>query len=201
MRVYHDWEFLETGNSVYPISVGMVTDDGDAMYYEFINAPWTEIYKHEWLKANVIPALLPGHNTAIVTGEGNGVVKSTLSIRLKVYDFLKQAYDRDNGKLELWGWYSAYDHVCLGQLFGAMVNLSDFVPMYTNDMKQEADRLGVRIPDMRRPNETVHNALDDARAEKRMGDWLQKQDTKYPVNINNSKHVQVGQGNTQINKF
>jgi hypothetical protein len=169
MRVYHDWEFLEEGNSIYPISVGMVAEDGSELYYEFINAPWGKVFAHDWLPENVLPAL-KGGQTAYITGEGNAIVKSTMAIRIKVFDFLKAA--SQDSRLELWGWYSAYDHVCLAQLFGRMVDLPGFVPMYTKDIKQEADRIGGRIPDMRKPGEIVHNALDDARAEQRMHQWL-----------------------------
>ncbi len=204
MKVWHDWEFLEIENSVFPISVGMVREDGAVLYYEFIDAPWGKILAHDWLKANVIPALSADHNKAIVTGTGNSTVKSTLSIRMKIYDFLHKADQLDPGNLELWGWYSAYDHVCLGQLFGAMVNLPDFVPMWTNDIRQEVHRLGnPRIPDMRRPDEVVHNALDDARAERRMHQWLI--DFEYVssklVRIQNSRGTQFGNGNSQINTW
>jgi hypothetical protein len=204
MKLWHDWEFLEEQNSIYPISVGMVTEDGEELYYEFIQAPMGKIYRHEWLKENVLPALSSGHNAALVSGEGNNIVKSTLAIRLKVYDFLEAAFDRAEGNLELWGWYSAYDHVCLGQLFGAMVNLPAFVPYYTNDLKQEVNRLGnPRIPNLRNSDEVLHNALDDARVEKRMGDWLRSYELGLGrnVNVSNSSRVQIGHGNTQVNHF
>lgn len=173
MKVYHDWEFLEEGNSIYPISVGMVREDGKELYYEFLQAPWEKIYKHEWLKANVLPQLNKGWNTAIVSGEGNAVMASTLYIRNKVTEFLTEAANESDYPLQLWGWYSAYDHVCLAQLFGRMVDLPDYVPMWTNDLKQEVMRLGnPKIPGMRKPGERPHNALDDARAESRMHLWI-----------------------------
>lgn len=196
-----DWEFLEESNSVYPISVGMVREDGKSVYYEFIDAPWGKILKHQWLVANVIPKLSSGHNAAIVSGEGNATVKSTLAIRMKVYDFLKQTFD-DSGSLELWGWYSAYDHVCLSQLFGAMVNLPEFVPMWTNDVRQEVERLGnPRIPDFRDPDELVHNALDDAKVEMRMHNWLMEFEVARNFRLSNSRGIQYGNGNSQINTF
>lgn len=36
MKVVHDWEFPSSRNSIYPISVGMVREDGAELYYEFI---------------------------------------------------------------------------------------------------------------------------------------------------------------------
>jgi 3'-5' exoribonuclease-like protein len=164
MRVYHDWEFLETNNSVYPISVGMVAENGQTLYRVFTDAPWELIAEHDWLSANVVPNL-----DAVRINVGD-----TKHVRYDVQEFLKRASEVD-GALELWGWYSSYDHVCLGQLFGAMVNLPEYVPMWTNDIKQEVVRLGnVRIPDLREPAEKPHNALDDARAELRMHQWLMR---------------------------
>lgn len=165
MRIYHDWEFLEDGvtNSVYPISVGMVREDGKELYHVFMQAPWHLIENHDWLSQNVIPNL----DATTIN------VADTKTIRYEVNEFLREA--SEHSTIELWGWYSAYDHVCLSQLFGRMVDLPDFVPMWTNDIKQEAHRLGnVRIPDQREPSEKPHNALDDARAELRMHQWLMR---------------------------
>lgn len=41
--------------------------------------------------------------------------------------------------IELYGYYSAYDHVALCWLFGKMVDLPTGFPMYTIDLKQELD--------------------------------------------------------------
>jgi 3'-5' exoribonuclease-like protein len=199
LKVYHDWEFLEAGNSVHPLSVGMVTEDGDELYYEFIDAPWDRVYKHQWLMANVMPEFSKGHNTALVIGRSNDIVKSTLAIRLRIYDFLAAAANKS--PLELWGWYSSYDHVCLGQLFGSMIKLPSFVPMYTNDIKQEADRLNVKIPDLRSSNEPVHHALADARVESKMHKWLMNYELAKTMRVSHSRGIQFGDGNTQVNKY
>lgn len=192
MKVYHDWEFLETQNSVYPISVGMVREDGKSIYRVFDDAPWALINKHDWLTANVVPKLaIAVHNFS-----------STDSIRSDVHSFLSHAHFDGEGSLELWGWYSGYDHVCLGQLFGAMVNLPNFVPMWTNDIRQEVHRLGnPQIPDFRMPGELVHNALDDARAELRMHEWLINYEVNKYDKLSNSRGIQYGNGNSQINTF
>lgn len=171
MKVFHDWEFLEEGNSIHPISVGMVREDGQELYYEFIQAPWDRIYNHSWLTENVLPNLHDGYRSAIITGESDNVMMSTLRIRGHVREFLYEA--SLDGPLSLWGWYSSYDHVCLAQLFGRMIDLPNYIPMWTNDLKQEVMRVGnPTIPDMRKPAEKPHNALDDARAELRMHQWL-----------------------------
>lgn len=77
-------------------------------------------------------------------------------IRNQVREFIQATPDP-----ELWAWYAAYDHVALAQLFGRMIDLPDGVPMWTNDLKQEAERLG--NPQMPEQAEGHHNALSDAR--------------------------------------
>lgn len=171
MKIWHDWEFLEDGITVQPISVGMVREDGAELYYEFINAPLTDVLQRAWLKENVVPHLSAGWQSAMLIQESNAVVKSKLAIRNKVYDFLLEAWkaDRENG-IELWGWYSAYDHLCLAQLFGRMIDLPDWCPMWTNDVRQEFHRLG--NPSYPRQTEGLHNALADAKFLKTKHEWL-----------------------------
>ncbi len=171
MRIYHDWEFLEDGVTIKPISVGMVREDGKELYLEFLDAPSSDILRHEWLKANVVSQLSPGWQTAMIIQEANAVVKGRLAIQSKVYNFLYDAYKADykNG-IQLWGWYSSYDHVCLAQLFGKMVNLPDFVPMWTNDLRQEFHRLG--NPTYPRQTTGLHNALADAKHLASKHEWL-----------------------------
>src|SRR5258708_4137292 len=65
------------------------------------------------------------------------------------------------GKPELWGYYSAYDHVAFCQLFGTMMDLPPNFPMYTRDIKQWCDALG--NPNLPEQGKGEHNALADAR--------------------------------------
>lgn len=182
MRVWHDWEFLEDGETIKPISVGMVTEDGAELYLEFSDAPWDKIRDHEWLMDNVVPQL--------------GKFSYTKSyVREAVYEFLKAAASRGND-LQLWGWYCAYDHVCLAQLFGRMIDLPGWCPKLTQDLKQEFIRLG--DPVYPRQTEGLHNALEDARHMRAKHLWL---DTFKYITVNNSRGFQVGNGNVQNNKF
>jgi hypothetical protein len=63
---------------------------------------------------------------------------------------------------ELWAYYSAYDHVVLCQLFGAMSDLPAGVPMLTEDVQQHWKWFGGGKP---LPDEPwkLHHAMDDAR--------------------------------------
>jgi hypothetical protein len=201
MRVYHDWEFLEDGSTIKPISVGMVREDGKELYYEFLSAPASDILRHEWLNANVVPQLSAGWNTAMVTQEANAIVKGNLTIQTKVYDFLYEAYRADPVRgTELWGWYSSYDHVCLAQLFGKMINLPHFIPMWTNDLRQEFYRLGDPLPYSNQV-EGVHNALEDAKFIMKQHEWLLEYEKYKPTAIRNSRGIQFGNGNSQSNTF
>src|SRR5690606_1596431 len=49
--------------------------------------------------------------------------------------------NKDQRPVELYGYYSSYDHVALSWLFGKMIDLPSGFPMYTIDLKQELDNL------------------------------------------------------------
>ena len=164
MRVYHDWEFLEDGSTIAPISLGMVAEDGRELYAVFADMPVKEITGHDWLMANVVPSLPFVRHDGIkpfckpFLDCAHPDVKKRDVIQSEVRDFLLATPN-----LELWGWYSAYDHVCLAQLFGRMIDLPDGVPMWTNDLRQDVQRLGIDESDLPQQAAGHHNALADAR--------------------------------------
>lgn len=160
MRYFYDFEFIEDGKTIEPISLGIVAEDSREYYAVFLDAPWHRIYRHEWLAYNVVPHLP-------ILGDQSGVdathpdVKPTKWIADEVMAF---TYDEpgDGGSTELWGWYSAYDHVCLMQMWGSMMMKPGHLPMYTNDLKQVIHSAGVPdLPSM--PGITHHHSLQDAR--------------------------------------
>jgi len=71
---------------------------------------------------------------------------------------------------EFWGYYSSYDWVLFCWLFGTMMDLPIGYPMYCRDLKQWADQLGRR--DQLPKQEVEHNALDDAKWNKMLYDFL-----------------------------
>ena len=132
----------------------MITETGKTYYAENLDANWDSILKNEWLVKNVVPGLT-----------GNLVSKT--QIRDEVEEFIKSVYPA-----ELWAWYGAYDHVALAQLWGKMIDLpSDWVPMWTNDLRQEVLR---HAPNISLPYQAngLHNALDDAKHLKLRYDYL-----------------------------
>ena len=171
MKIYMDWEFLEDGVTIEPISVALVREDGREYYAVNADMPLARIMQHDWLRANVVPSL------PIIRPDGikpfkkafldhsNPELKDRGHIRDEVRRFIVGTPDA-----ELWGWYSAYDHVCLAQLFGRMIDLPAGIPMWTNDLKQEHLRLGE--PQLPEQESGVHNALADARHIKVLADLL-----------------------------
>lgn len=171
-RVFYDTEFHENGRTIDLLSIGIVRETGEEYYAVVSDADWEAVKKDEWLLNNVWTGMpVRGLQTEMYsTSSGIGhrikyagvldtdsvLVKPKWVIANEVREFLLGAPD-----LELWAWYAAYDHVALAQLWGRMIKLPKGIPMWTNDLKQEAERLG--NPPLPEQEEGVHNALSDAR--------------------------------------
>lgn len=181
----YDTEFLEDGATIALISIGLVREDGAEYYAVNSEAPWKRIKENDWLVRNVVPSLpIEGRRSldAYLKNSPNSYpqpglefvgpdlrdtrVKPRQVIANEVRDFILAVPDP-----QLWAWYAAYDHVVLCQLWGPMIALPKGVPMWTNDLKQEAERLGnPELPPL--PGVTEHNALSDAREVKFRREWL-----------------------------
>jgi hypothetical protein len=183
--IAYDCEFIEDGSTIGLISIGMAADDGREYYAvnsdisfgsEQSDALRKRISGHDWLMQNVIPHLpltsAPhrSDNTWIWSLDRSSLlVKPRWVIANEVRDFIASTADP-----ELWAWYAAYDHVALAQLWGPMIRLPNGVPMWTNDLKQEVQRLGnPELPPM--PGVTEHNALSDAREVLHRLRWLRSE--------------------------
>lgn len=167
-NIYYDCEFLEEGSwkPVELVSIGMIDDQGRTYYAVVDDAVrdygqgGTDLYArlrgHDWHLANTVPILddTPEH-----------LVHDRATIAADVEAFIRGGLPAEatSEDVRLWSWYGAYDHVVLCQLFGTMAQLPDIVPMYTGDLQQECDRLGVCATALAPWGEgAMHNALDDA---------------------------------------
>lgn len=178
-KIFYDCEFLEDGTAIDLISIGMVAEDGRELYAVNRDMPAKRIAKHDWLRANVVPSLprIHGDRRHYVSARRNPLaldfdhphMMSRKRIAAEVEHFILSTPD-----VELWAWYGAYDHVALAQLWGRMIDLPDGVPMWTNDLKQEAMRLG--NPQMPEQAAGHHNALADARHNQVMSEFLKVAD-------------------------
>jgi hypothetical protein len=163
-RCFYDTEFIEDGKTIDLISIGIVDDSGREYYAVAEDAPWKRIKKHDWLMANVVPHLpqLHGDDRNLrprkwLIDMRDPAVKPRGQIAREVRNFFLGA----ESEVELWANYCAYDHVCLAQLFGTMMDLPKSVPMFTCDLQQELRRRG--NPPIPAQESTEHNALADAR--------------------------------------
>lgn len=147
MRFFIDTEFIEDGRTIDLLSIAIVCGDGREYYAEAQEADREKA--SPWVRANVLPLL-------------KGPVKPRKVIADEVLIFLRSG-GRDD-PAELWGWYSAYDHVVLCQLWGPMALLPNGVPMFTHDLRSFTGGDGgydrIELP----PKPALdHHALEDAR--------------------------------------
>ena len=160
MRYWYDWEFDENGQTIKPISLGMVSEDARMLY--LVN----ESYFRQMEKGLVAP------NPWVIENVINKISKEDRALHgYSIDDFgpIIHKFISDNGKyrerseVELWGHFSAYDHVCLAQRFGSMINLPKPIPMYTND---DMTIRGLQEPSARPAEMPEHHALWDAKFQK-----------------------------------
>lgn len=168
MKYTYDTEFHEDGKTIDFISIGIVNLDTGEEYYAVSNEFDTRrVARNDWLMTNVMNSI---DHDQFITYDGDGfpavrdvyvtdkAAKDRATIARDIADFV--GADR---RPEFWAWFSAYDHVCLAQLFGKMIDLPDKIPMYTNDIRTLMDLANVTHQMMPKQPEGHHNALDDAR--------------------------------------
>ena len=167
MRYFLDTEFAEKPNTIDLISIGIVCEDGREFYSEVLD--FDENLANEWVKENVIPHLWSKqydkskYNAWYRDGGSGGLLKKS-EIGRQVLNFVGDSTP------EFWGYYCDYDWVVFCWLFGSMVNLPKGWPMYCKDIKQLCDSLGnPKLPDQ---ESQEHNALEDARWNKKAHDFL-----------------------------
>ncbi len=141
MRFFYDAEFGVTAPEVSLVSIALVAEDGREYYA--VSSEFDPMAVHPWVRDNVLPQLPP---------------TSTWRPRAQIRDEIEQFLGRDP---VLWAWYSAYDHVALCQLWGAMPELPRTLPRFTLDVRQLWEHLG--RPPLPQQESGLHDALADAR--------------------------------------
>lgn len=162
-KYFYDTEFTEKPNTIELISIAIVRETDNASIY-CINQDYNQTQCNEWVKTNVLPQLPPKTDPAWMP---------QTQIPKTILKFLKPT---KQNPIELWGYYSAYDHVALCWLFGSMIDLPPGMPMYTKDIKQLADSLG--NPQLPPQTTNKHNALQDAHWNKKAWQYLTKKTNK-----------------------
>jgi len=139
MKYFYDTEFIEDGETIDLISIGIVCEDGREYY---AHSSEYEVSKaSEWVKDNVLRYVA---DTPPISKE---------QIKNDILAFVGEDTP------EFWAYYADYDHVALCQLFGTMMDLPKHFPMFTRDIRQLMDKSDVDLPEQK----DVHHALADAR--------------------------------------
>lgn len=157
MRIFYDTEFIDDGRTIDLISIGMCKENGETLYLQnSLCAYWRA---NEWVKTNVYPHLMDFDKEKF--SPQNSPMNLYWALPSEIAEAVTYfCHPPEGERLELWGYYSAYDHVALAQLFGSMIDLPRFFPMYTRDIKQWCDQLG--NPHLPEQTGEEHNALQDA---------------------------------------
>ena len=173
MRYFLDTEFIETGDMGKPtidlISIGVVCEDGREYYA--ISNEFLEHLASDWVKENVIKQLPNSVNKP-------GLWRDRATIRQDLLSFI-------GPEPEFWGYYADYDWVAFCWLFGNMIDLPKGWPKYCRDLKQMADMCGgIKFP---KQQDGEHCALDDARWNKNMYDYLRIQSREFMDLVNHEQ--------------
>lgn len=149
--------------------------------------------ENEWLKMNVIKPIyeeltgdLDNEDWNLANGVhrlyhqfGDAVLekgRTNERIRLDIIDFVG-----DDTNPQFYAYYADYDWVVFCWLFGRMIDLPEHFPMYCRDLKQMLDekceQIGIWADALKEypgyPTQgNEHNALDDARWNKALYDFL-----------------------------
>lgn len=153
-RFFYDTEFMEHDEGLPELlSIGVVDEGGRDLFYA-CNKDADLTRANEWVQKNVLPFL---------GIEGAHVWHSLSDIQEQLRQYFRPAEERG---IELWGYYSAYDHVLLCKLLGPrMIDLPAGFPRITYDLRQYANLNGILIEKGIRDDD--HHALSDAR-------WIRK---------------------------
>lgn len=166
MKYFLDTEFYEDGTIIDLISIGIVAEDGREFYAVSREAELHNV--SDWLRQNVLPQL-PSY--------GDKAWMCRADIRSSLYSFV--SHKNPDGELqvdvtpEFWGYYADYDWICVCQLFGTMMNLPRYFPKFCRDLKQLSVECG--SPAHPKQESGLHNALEDARWNKRLYEFLAPQ--------------------------
>lgn len=170
--IYFDFEFMEDGQVIIPISLGMCTvaplgqmglptADAEEFYLEYEFDP---ARANDWVRANVFPQLRANQMEI-----GQGCLRRSAAPLIK--NWVKDVCG--DSKPKFLGYYPSYDWVCLCQHFGAMVQMPKGWPFRPYCLMQMADHQGV--PKAKFPKQTgEHHALEDAKWNRELHQYLNK---------------------------
>jgi hypothetical protein len=178
MKYFLDTEFIETVGHIELISIGIVAEDGREYYAVHTEADLKNA--DQWVNDNVL-AKMPEYNKGyhdLRKGGGSDEKygkKSIVDIRKELHFWCGQENNVVE-KCEFYGYFADYDWVVFCWIFGRMINLPKGFPMYCRDLKQMMDEKNnptIKQHSNYPTQEKEHNALEDARWNKKLYEFLQ----------------------------
>ena len=175
IRYYLDTEFIENGETIDLISIGIVADDGREFYAENSDVDLSKA--DQWVKENVISNLWSRQldKSKFNMWSRDGGVGGLLNRKEIARDIFTFCNPQTYGEPEFWAEYASYDWVVFCQLFGKMIDLPSGFPMYCNDIQQCRSHLDVFETELPKQEEGQHNALADAKHCKVLLEFLERQ--------------------------
>lgn len=160
VRYYLDTEFYEDGQTIDLISIALVCEDGREFYA--VNQEAKLHLVSPWVRQNVLPKLPP---------YSSQLWRPRQWIAKKI-----SAFTMHDDRPEFWAYYADYDWVALCQLYGTMMGLPRHMPNFCMDLEQLAVMKGQLNSDEfpLHPVGVVHDALEDARWNKQLHEFLEK---------------------------
>jgi hypothetical protein len=152
-RCFVDTEFYEDGSAIDLISIGAVRSDGEEFYA--VNSDAKLHLVSPWVRKHVVEQL-PAYSSGLWYPR----------------NAIADAFTRFVANSEIWAYYADYDWVAICQMYGTMMGLPKSFPKYCLDLKQLSVMLG--NPQHPKQTEGVHNALEDARWNKELFDFLRQ---------------------------
>lgn len=144
MKYFFDTEFSDKGRVLYPISIGIVTEDGREFYSEIFSL-WRVDDPDPWIVENVGKYLAADQQAL-----------SREDVAERVREFI------GNEPAEFWAYWAAYDWVVFCQLMGGLMKLPKNVSPWVRDLAW-LDPTLERIRALKVHNPKPHHALYDAR--------------------------------------
>jgi hypothetical protein len=172
MKYFYDCEFIDDGKTIDLISIGIVCEDGREYYRQ--SSEFDNSQASAWVEENVINHLVQCEDGSLFYHAITLFLERKICKRIKLacpwrtrkqikQEILTFMDSEKYGKPELWGYYSAYDHVAFCQLFGTMMDLPKGFPMYTKDIQQLLEEQGITDDMLPKQEGQLHNALEDAK--------------------------------------
>ena len=166
-RWSYDFEFLEDGRTIDPISVGFVSFDGSITYYAgCAESDLNRAALDPWMRDNVLKKLPPRRADSKFWRPRSVIAQDILGVLGIVRGEARL------GVPELWADHASYDHVALCQLYGRMIDLPSGMPYYSMDLQQLLVSMGRRRSELPRQDPDLeHHALEDALHLRRCHRW------------------------------